>query len=102
MLKAVLSVDRSDKPADSLTDDDVATLRHPANRHRRQYAAGACLRSYLYRVPVLACDRRSPAVAGAGIDHSDIYRPRLLDSFEKASNREQSCLRRGRRTVFVV
>ena len=59
-LAAILPMDRRDRLAELLTDDDVATLTHLARGHGRQHPAGAGLRPRLPQILIARRHRRIP------------------------------------------
>ena len=74
-LAAVLPMDRRDRLAQLLTDDDVETLKHLARRGNTLRALASDL-AYLQAWAVRG-DRRSPALAGGRGDPLEVHGPSL-------------------------
>ena len=78
-LAAILPMDRRDRLAELLTDDDVATLTHLAREGiGANTLAGACLRSGLSRNLGLGCSVGFPPLAGPGSADLALHRPASL------------------------
>ena len=82
-LAAVLPMDRRDRLAQLLTDDDVETLKHLARRGMCENTLRALASDLAYlEAWAVRGDRRSPALAGGRGDPLEVRGPSSLESGE--------------------